>query len=420
MSNNILSTFKTNWVVKSIPFDIQYRKASSTTDIDKILCTILKEKDGNVSYNELAILLGFNISTLDESIKYGDPAENKIFEYYLNRLEVFHLIESQNNIISITNAGLDSLETGLKYKYYATRITVLENITADNDDNVLFSFKDAFDLKSSLIAIYEIKPIILSDNDPFLNKVNFQLFENDKFEGEALNFKKLESKEIFKEFEIDTYLVLDKSQKKLIEFEHFNKESTSLNNLVLQDGNSDLFNALIRKGEFHHHLNLNKVIDSGIIIKYLDLWDWSKLVENPNVEWQDKQVFEILSQNVDKGTWRVLSAILNPEILIDNLTDYLYFWDWSVLSEKINESFIKESVSKYPWDFEILSGKDSGFVIDLLQNKELSRENWDWSFLSVELPENFIKENIEKYTWDYFRITQTRFDIFKDVFNVVK
>jgi len=106
MSNKILSTFKTNWVVKSIPFEIQYRKASSTTETDKILCTIIRENCGNISYNEFAILLGFNISTIEGVIKYGDPAENKIFDFYLKRLEDFHLIESRHNIINSSFAGL--------------------------------------------------------------------------------------------------------------------------------------------------------------------------------------------------------------------------------------------------------------------------------------------------------------------------
>ena len=417
MSNNILSTFKTNWVVKSIPFEIQYRKASSTTEIDKILCTILRENCGNISYNEFAKFLGFNISTIDGIVKYGDPAENKIFEFYLKRLEDFHLIQSRNNIIKITNAGLDSLETGLKYKYFAARITVLENITANDSDDTFFSFKDAFGLTKSLTAVTELNSIVVSERDFLLEKIDFQLFQSDEFEGEALNFKMLESKEAFNEFDINTFLVVDENQTKSIQFEHSNNESTSIDNLVKQDQNSDLYKALIRKGEFYHFLSLNKSIDSEILILYLDLWDWSQLAENPNVNWSDKLVFEIVSQHVDKGIWRVISSNVALEILVEHLKQYLYFWDWSILSNRFSEAVIRASITEYPWDFEILSGKDSDFVIDLLQIKELNDENWDWSYLSVELPESFIRENIKQFPWDYFTITQNRFSIFKDIFN---
>ncbi|WP_417558321.1 DarT ssDNA thymidine ADP-ribosyltransferase family protein [Mesoflavibacter zeaxanthinifaciens] len=417
MSNNTLSTFQTNWVVKSIPFDIQYRKASSTNDIDKILCTILREKGGNIHYDILGILLGFNIETKDAEVKYGDPAENKIFEYYLKQLENFHLIISKNNIIEITNAGLNSLETGLKYKYYVARITLFDNVTASDNDDTFFPFKDAFDLNNSLNAITELKSIIASDNDSFLKKIDFQLFQNDRFKGETLNFKKTESKENFIEFDINTSLIVDENQVKSIQFEHSKNESTSIDILIKQDQNSELYKAIIRKGEFYHYLILNKPIDSKIIATYLDLWDWSKLVKDSNVTWNDKQVFEIVSQNVDKGIWRTISTIVSKDIMKEHLTEYLYFWDWSILSERFSEAEIKKDISKFPWDFEVLSRKRQDFVIDLLKDSELKTEDWDWSFLSTELPESYITENIERHPWDYFSLTQNRFSIFKEVFN---
>ena len=79
----INSTFSFDWIVKSIPYSICYRKAFSLTEIDGTFCTILHENGGSIDKVEFGELLGFNLIDMPEEGKYRDIAEESIYDVYL-------------------------------------------------------------------------------------------------------------------------------------------------------------------------------------------------------------------------------------------------------------------------------------------------------------------------------------------------
>ncbi|WP_231427708.1 DarT ssDNA thymidine ADP-ribosyltransferase family protein [Pedobacter sp. Leaf250] len=429
------ASFPFEWYVKATSYQIRYRKAFNINQIDEIFCSIINAKGNEINFSELGILLGFNLQ---------DLAERDILNIYLKDLTEYNLITINQEIIHLTDFGQEALQSKLKYKYYFATAEVFENQTA-NGENFDFSFKSVFDLENRLSHERETTKKTFDDLE-LKQKIQFQLFENDIYLGEIVDLIEnpkfnhktqvidvvVNGSEINYKTEVVKVIEnhLDISYKPItlqcdinifdnvLKFSFYKSgiDKPQIETLINLPENEKLKSELIRKAMYHHILSDKSSINAQDIETYIDLWNWKELAESQKVDWSDKTVFELFHKYGDGSIWSAISLNAPIEKIKLVIQRYAEYWNWTILTERFDDKFIKENIEHYDWDFEELSQKESELVTSILFNLELKHRDWDWNYLSKNLPDNFIEEHIEDFSWDFYVITVSKNEIFKNTF----
>lgn len=397
------TSFPFDWTVKSTTCEINYKKAFDIDDIDEVFCTIIKEKGNKTEESELAILLGFNLQ---------DDAEMDILNIYLKRLIEYNLIEVDKDDILLTEFGEEALLYKLKYKYYSTITEVLENQTASGENNI-FSFKNTFDLDNKITPGIKIEKTTF-ENSELQQKLQFQLFENNIYNGEIVELIESTPYISYKNYSLNCEITKLGNSFQIFIYKS-GMYKPELVNLIELSENTVLKKELIRKGMYHHILINNVLITAQDLATYIDLWDWKELAENPKVDWSDKSIFEIFRANGNGSIWSIISEKAPIENIKPVIKDYEEYWNWITLTERFDNNFIQQHIGTLNWDFEELSYKDVNLVTTLLSNKSLVYYDWDWNYLSKNLPDDFIEKHIDDFTWDYFVITEVKSTILRNL-----
>ena len=398
------ASFPFEWTVKSTSHQIQYRKAENINEIDEVFCSIINARGNQIEFSKLGNLLGFNLQ---------DLAEIDILNIYLKSISDYNLITISQEIIYLTEFGQEAIKTKLKYKYIFASTELFENqaITGESFD---FSFKTTFDSDNKL-SVERVIKIETLDKPELKQKLQFQLFGNDIYKGEII--------ELYESIPFISYktialqcetFALDNSFQLSIYKSGVSK--TDIQFLIDLPENEELKSKLIHKGMYHHILAENISITSQDIETYINLWNWKELAENPKVDWNYNNIFEFFLKNGDGGVWSTISEKVPLENIKSVITEYTEYWKWTTLTERFDNSYIKEQIEDFNWDFKELSYKESEYVISLLSNQKLKDRDWDWNYLSKNLPDKFIEENIEDFAWDFYEMTVSKNDVFKNTF----
>lgn len=410
----VYSSFPFDWVVKSTPYSIRFKKAFEVNQIDEIFCSIINAKGGSIDKIEFGTLLGFNLFDDSEKGSYNDIAEEAIFNQYLKDTFEYDLIKEDGNLIVITDSGVDSLTSKLKFKYFDAVVTLFENLTVKGEE-ANFSFHKTFNLENRR-SILKLNSIETEVSDELIKKkLQFQLFENDIFNGEVLQIFENGLKLEYTDFKLTCQLKEYEDTFKISLF-YNGIEKLELEPIVWLHQNSDFLKELFYRGEFHHIIDSNCPINTNIINRFHDLWDWNKLAENVNVSWSESDVFKVFKENSEGSTWCIISKQAPLDDIKLCIQDYHDYWDWRVLSQRFDNGYILETLDKFTWDFEELSQKDEDFIIQLLETGKFKNEDWDWYLLTEVLPNDFIVENINFLPWDFYLLTTAKFEVFKKVF----
>jgi hypothetical protein len=378
--------------------------AFNINEIDEVFCSIINSKVNEINVSDLGSLLGFNLQ---------DLAEIDILNIYLKGLTEYNLIVINNETIQLTEFGQEALQSKLKYKYFFATTALFENQQATGE-KFDFPFKDVFDLENGLSQENKIeKPTF--ENPELKQKLQFQLFGNDIYKGEIIelyesspyiNYKSVPLQCKITAFEDSYQLSIYKS----------NLSKPDIQFLIDLRENEELKSKLIRKGMYHHILTEKYSITVQDIEMYIDLWIWKELAENPKIDWSDKTIFELFRKNGDGSVWNVISEKAPIESIKSIIQEYAEYWNWTTLTERFDNGFIKEQIEKFNWDFEELSYKETELVVSLLSNTAFKDCDWDWNYLSKNLSDKFIEENIENFNWDFYDITVSKNDVFKNTF----
>lgn len=397
------ATFPFNWTVKSTSYQIRYRKAFNINEIDEIFCSIVNAKGNQVEFSELGKMLGFNLQ---------DLAETDILNIYLKDLTEYKLIATDKEIIQLTEFGQEALQSKIKYKYYFASTELFENQTAIGE-NFDFSFKNVFNLENRLSHDREFKEQIL-ENPELKQKLQFQVFENDIYKGEIIELYESKSNIDYKEISLQCEVfAVDNSFQLSIFKTGTNKPDLQF--LIDLHENEEFKSKLIRKGMFHHILTANTSISKQHIETYIDLWNWKELAENTKVNWKDKDIFKLFLENGDGSVWSVISEKAPIENIKSVIQEYAEYWNWTTLTERFDNTFIREQIENFHWDFEELSYKEPEFVTSLLSNSSLKVCDWDWNYLSKNLLDEFIEKHIEDFAWDFYLITEIKSGILRNL-----
>lgn len=400
------ATFPFEWTVKSTSYQIQYRKAFNINEIDEIFCSIINAKGNEIKFPELGVLLGFNLQ---------DLAETDIFKFYLKGLTEYNLIvvNEKEQKIQLTEFGQESIQSKLKYKYYFATTELNENQTATGE-NFGFSFKNVFDLENRLSHEREFKEQTL-ENPEIQQKLQFQLFGNDIYKGEIVELYESEPRISYKTITLQSEITaFDNSLELSIFISGANKPEVQF--LIGLPENAEFKSKLLRQGMYHHILSVKKSISKQDIETYIDLWNWKELASNSKLDWNDQNIFELFRENGDGGIWSIISEKAPIESIKSVLEKYADYWNWTTLTERFDDEFIKEQIEIFDWDFEELSYKETELVTSILSNSNLKEKGWDWNYLSKNLPDKFIEEHIEDFPWDFYVITESKNEVFKNTF----
>jgi len=403
-STKTYSSFPFEWTIKSTSYQIRYRKAFNINEIDEVLCSIINAKGNQIEFSELGNLLGFNLE---------DLAETDILNIYLKSITEYNLITISQEAIQLTEFGQEALESKLKYKYFYASTELFENQTAIGE-SFDFSFKSVVDLNNYLS---ELKKVTNEESDNFEKKqrLEFQLFENNIYKGEIIELYETNTQISYKSISLQCETFnLDYSFQLSIYKSGVNKPDIQF--LIDLPENEEFKSELIRKGMYHHILAEKTSISAEDIKTYIDLWNWKEFAENPKVDWKDKIVFKLFLENGDGSVWSVISEKAPIENIETVIKEYTEYWNWTKLTERFENNFIKQEIENFNWDFEELSYKETEFVTSLLSNSALKDRDWNWNYLSKNLPDEFIEKHIEDFAWDFYEITISKNEVFKNTF----
>lgn len=399
----IYSSFPFEWTVKSTSCDIRYRQAFDINEIDEIFCSIIKAKGNEIQLAELGHLLGFNLV---------DLAEKDILHTYLKGIGEYNLIKINGERIQITEFGTEALQSKLKYKYFNASTEVFENQTALGE-SLDFSFEKIFNLENRRIHSREHTAETF-ENPELKQKLQFQLFGNDIYKGEIIDLHESNPNISYRmislqceTFELDNSTQLSIYNSDVIQ--------TDIQELINLPENEILKTQLLRLGMYHHILSHNEFINVQDIKMYIDLWNWKELAENPKLDWSDKSIFKLFKENGNGGVWSSISAKAPVESIKPVLQVYAEYWDWTILTRRVDDDFLKEHIENFNWDFEELSYRNNELLTALLQNPNLKNGDWDWNYLSKNLPDRFIEKHIDDFHWDFYLITEVKSNILRNL-----
>lgn len=398
------ATFPFEWIVKSTSYQIRYRKAININEIDEIFCSIINARGKKIEFSELGNLLGFNLQ---------DLAEQDILNIYLKGLSEYNLIVTEKETIKLTESGEEALHSRLKYKYFFESTELFENQTATGE-TFDFSFKSVLDLENRLSSSDKIQ-IEKSEDFKKKQKLQFQLFGNDIYKGEIIELYEGNPQINYKVINLYCQTFEQNNAFQLSIYKSsVNKPDILL--LIESTENEEFKASLIRKGMYHHILAENISISSKDIETYIDLWNWKELAENPKVNWKDKNIFSLFLKKGDGTIWSIISEKAPVESIKSVITDYAEYWNWTTLTNRLDDDFIRKHIENYNWNFEELSYRESELVQSLFLNLALKDRDWDWNYLSKNLPDKFIEEHIEDFAWDFYELTITKNEVFKNTF----
>lgn len=416
-SELIYSSFKIDWTVKLVPYKINYRKAFTTSDVDEIFCSIINAKGGKISKLALGCLLGFNLIDNIEEGQYKDIGEINLYDKYLSELIDYKLLIVDYDDVILTNDGKESLISKLKYKYYSSRAALYSNIEV-SDKGELFPFRDVFNLTCSVESLSTIHDSIDINDINISSELNFQLFNNNIYNGEILNVYDVCDSGTYSKFELVCNLIEKEEDIYIVRIEKEGNSCIEIDRLIELPSSFEYKKGLIRRGKFQYIVdNENLLLGFNLLNEYSDLWDWKSLVSSDRIIWNDLCVFSLFKEYGDGDIWNEISRYVDINVIKKIIDYYIDNLDLSVLTERIDNDYILKNINVYNWDFNVISKKDLEFVISLLTNSDLFNKDWDWTYLTLNLPGEFIISNIDNYSWDYHLLTQHRFNIFKVVFN---
>jgi len=416
------------WSLKKITCDVSFYEPHPIEDIDRVLCGILKSKNGFLEENKIATMLGFNVIDDFEitTKRYADKAELDIFKAIIKPVLNWGLVEyisekEQPVILKLTDFGYRAMLVGQKYMFFSGHKKLLENPNikpAGLKDNLFFPFYSALGEFSEISEKKQIK----------YEHVNIiEIFDIE--ESELIKRHKLQSKEHYQIYksELTNYFEFASCQvdirlyKQGLEYYPiiFSNNQICIEATELLNG-LDSADTKEKKIEWGLYLKLIKdptaVLNYESIIPFENLLELDSLVKDNRLSWNDKQLFSFIAENANANQWFSISNHCPIDVLKQYLQTFNDKLDWTSLSLRIDDDFLIQNATKFPWNFEVVSAKEDisiEVIKILLLIPELKEQEWDWDRIMPQLDFEFIKTNIDKIDFELSELTKTNIDNIK-------
>jgi len=412
------SGFKT-WSLKKTTCNISFYECFPLDDIDIVICNILEGQSGCLSEESIATTLGFNVVNNHDinPKRYADKAELDIFREIIKPVITWGLIkkEKESDFYRLTELGYKCLIDNLKYKFSTGNKVLFENFNInppDSDTNLFFPFFSALGIFSDIESIRQI---------PYEEIRISEVFDFD--ETDLIKRHKLQSKEQYNIYksEVTPYFNISSVEVDIrlyqLEDVHYpiifynNVVNTETTELLYQPENKSIKE---KKIEWGLYLKLikdpNAVLDYKTIIPFEDLLELDSLITDSRLFWKDKLLFSFIAKKANANQWFSISIHCPIDVLKLYLEKYKEHFDWTSISLRIDDDFLIQNATKYPWNFESISAKEDisiEVIKTLLLIPELKEHEWDWDTIMPQLDFEFVQNNINIVDFELSELTQT-------------
>lgn len=413
------------WSLKKTTCNVSFYETHPIEDIDRVLCGILESKNGFIEENKIATILGFNVLDNFERTpkRYADKAELDIFKAIIKPVINWGLVEyilekEQPAILKLTDLGYRALSLGEKHIFYSGQKKLIENPNIkppELNENLFFPFYSALGEYSEItgktqikyeqvkiIEVFDIEESELIKRHKVQSKEQYQIYKS-----ELTNYFEFES------CQVDIRLFKQGSEYYPIIF-HNNQICIEATELLNSLDNAD---AKEKKKDWGLYLKLikdpNAVLDYESIIPFEDLLEFDSLVKDNRLSWKNEKLFSFIADNSNANQWFIISNHCPIDVLKQYLQEYSDKLDWTSLSLRIDDEFLIQNATKFPWNFEVVSAKEDisiEVIKVLLLIPELKKQEWDWDRIMPLLDFEFVKNNIDTVDFELSELTKSDFD----------
>jgi hypothetical protein len=417
-SEYIYSTY-TKLGLKKYTCDIAYFTEEPLDDLYYVICSILNSTEKKY-YDKLSLgnILGFSMSNLKEDGEnkvYYDEAEVKIFEDLLSLVEQEHLIRIDKSLIYLTKLGSISLKENKHYQFYTGFQNIFEHLTIKSRKSIemlMFPFYDDMGISSFINNSHKIWPKD-EDIEQIIYYEDSQIKQRIKLQSkESLNIYFAELKEYY---DLETITVPIKLYKSSIDY-----IPVIFKNDIIAERATELLNEEINNIKKENVIleclfqklwdEKSSIFNYDSLKPYFDLINYEELTKDSRVVWTDSKLFKVIVRNASAICWKNISRNCDINMLRENIKDYSNYLDWTILTERIDDTFLIKNFLRYPWDLDILSGdynRNDAVIEQLILLQKETEEDWNWNELENRLSQKFIlahldivKVNLASYTND--------------------
>ncbi|WP_020597291.1 DarT ssDNA thymidine ADP-ribosyltransferase family protein [Spirosoma panaciterrae] len=377
----LLSTVNHKFVIGRLQFPVAYILSQPVNEVDLVLCEIVQRKGGSIPTEELAYLLGFSIVEDAQQKRYADPAERMIFQHYLRTQQAFYLLEevrlgwleshTEKLSIVLTEWGKLALENQKKLLFYQDSTHsgyYFRNLSVADD----FPYQWYFNLASNLTEGNSCKPAkfmeLMALSLPFGKESERFQAELGKDSGTSImclgDGKFAGNEEVTFTCEV---WQSDGQSHQIFVLINGNRDDY-LTAVLADPRNREQHDAIIKQAQFQALWDdPDGVFNAETIAEFTEKWDWNTLVKDTRIDWSDPTILDAF--HLQNATiWYTISQLAPVELIQEQIAVYPSLWDWSVLSKRLADEFIFETLTDelYFWDFEVLSERGSSFMAQAL------------------------------------------------------
>lgn len=407
------------WELKSAEYKILFRKPIALNEYDKVLLKLLCYNDGSLDKDELGLLLGFGMRDDRTQNLYKDNAEIEIYNHFLDELKKFKLIEEARNILNISDWGSIALETGNKYIFHEGTIKIYDHIHLyqENEHNLFPFYRFPIDVEISEIRKVDKYQILENEiTNLLLDKVKFN-FKSDKQSDYIIDCFISDKAKLGKTVTEITINLKNEDSDKRIETAVNNKVFVELNELLYLEENKDTYNDLLFYAEYALYLRDTEKIDAATLSRYRNYVDWSEIIKDKRINWTEDMFHLLTEEDISNGSlWIDVVKNCPLDILREKLENYRDFLNWSELTTLFETPFIIETYNNLPWDTDILIDRAAEKEIEFLLENNLFKDTYiDWSILTNKISDSFLVKNIDTINFDLLFFTKERTELCQEL-----
>lgn len=392
--------------MRSFQCDVQYFTKESIDDLSFVILSILDSDDnGQYSFDALGELLGFAIRDGEDLIgnkRYRDEQEIGLLKSILKKLENLRLLVFSDTTVKMTNLGRISINNKCIYHFHNAHMELRE--FSEIRSSLPLSLRMFPYAKELGILGYnrqlqsfwpddkEVESIISSRPSQLAMRLN-------NLQPNFYHIFMAKQADLYDEIEVMFQFQLDYDDAEYnISFLHNNEVARNATAILNENINNDIREEVILRCRFKQLWDNREIkFTYDVLQPFIKLVDIPSLANDSRTDWCDSDVFKLIANNDQPQTWLGLSRycpVLIIEKNIKNITEKL---EWQIFSNRVDEEFLLNNFMAYPWDLEVLSSS-AQLSIDCLQNLILQEketvEDWDWSVLMNILQPSFVKKHI--------------------------
>ena len=392
--------------VRSRIHKVFYRKIEIIEDYEFVILSLIDRAGGSIEFDELGVLLGFATKDIVDRNIRKDNAEAFLLDQFLNSLILYNLIEKDNGLVNNLVLGEIALVKKEKYKFFSAKISLPQFFDLQLNDDDFFDFKKlGFDLKFKDEKEINQEEFVKEGVDlrreyehnlknEFWNssKLDKKMFSIDYIEDEPISF---ERNDVNTEAYINTVndelnvLYDDINQEKFIDVLHYEQNKNSFSDITL-------------KCNYANFLDSIETINSNNLTPFLNIVNWEQIITDNRVAWEVKFV-DLILPNFNQNLSILTTENCELTFLESNLEKYTNFWDWAIVTKRVDIHFILENLSIYPWDISYLIKELAESELEKNINeiiKIIGNSQDDIAILIPRISNEFLLKNIKSIPLD--------------------